>query len=105
MAKVLGFNPQQSYIDMENTIKLQRSLIEELIKLNEGYEAEVKRLVGEYDIVYENYLNAIAILKQYDPHNFGYSEFLNKDLIKIRASNRNIKGVEFVDFSKPKADE
>ena len=73
--------------------------------MNEAYEGEVKRLVGEYDIVYENYLNAIAILQQYDPHNFGYSEFLNKDLIKIRASNRNIKGVEFVDFSKPKADE
>jgi len=63
MAKVLGFNPQQSYIDMENTIKLQRSLIEELIRLNEGYEAEVKRLVGEYDKLYEKYEHSLKFNK------------------------------------------
>jgi hypothetical protein len=63
MAKVLGFNPQQSYIEMEDTIKLQRSLIEELIKLNEGYEQEVKRLVGEYDKLYEKYEHSLKFNK------------------------------------------
>jgi hypothetical protein len=49
MAKVLGFNPTQTndYFELANRVELQQKLIEELIKLNEGYEAEVKRLVGE----------------------------------------------------------
>ena len=64
MAKVLGFNPQQSYIEMEDTIKLQRSLIEELVRLNEGYEAEVKRLVGEYDKLYEKYESALKFIQK-----------------------------------------
>ena len=97
MAKVLGFNPQQSYIDMENTIKLQRSLIEELIKLNEGYEAEVKRLVGEYDKIYELYLMGEELLKNYDPDKFGYPKFVNKDIIR---KNQKNEGVQFIDFSK-----
>jgi hypothetical protein len=107
MAKVLGFNKtgNDDYFELLQRAELQQKLITDLIKLNEAYEAEVKRLVGEYDIVYQNYLDAIAILQKYDPHNFGYPKFLNKDLIKIRASNRNIEGVEFIDFSKPKADE
>ena len=97
MAKVLGFNPQQSYIDMENTIKLQRSLIEELIKLNEGYEAEVKRLVGEYDKIYDLYLMGEELLKNYDPDKFGYPKFVNKDIIR---KNQKNEGVQFIDFSK-----
>ena len=97
MAKVLGFNPQQSYIDMENTIKLQRSLIEELIKLNEGYEAEVKRLVGEYDKIYELYLMGEELLKNYDPDMFGYPKIVNKDIIR---KNQKNEGVQFIDFSK-----
>jgi hypothetical protein len=97
MAKVLGFNPQQSYIDMENTIKLQRSLIEELIRLNEGYEAEVKRLVGEYDKIYELYLMGEELLKNYDPDKFGYPKFVNKDIIR---KNQKNEGVQFIDFSK-----
>jgi hypothetical protein len=97
MAKVLGFNPQQSYIEMENTIKLQRSLIEELIKLNEGYEAEVKRLVGEYDKIYELYLMGEQLLKNYDPDKFGYPKFVNKDIIR---KNQKKEGVQFIDFSK-----
>jgi len=64
MAQVLGFNPQQSYIEMEDTIKLQRSLIEELVKLNEGYEAEVKRLVGEYDKLYEKYEHSLKFIQK-----------------------------------------
>ena len=97
MAKVLGFNPQQSYIDMEDTIKLQRSLIEELIRLNEGYEAEVKRLVGEYDKIYELYLMGGELLKNYDPDRFGYPKFVNKDIIR---KNQKNEGVQFIDFSK-----
>jgi len=97
MAKVLGFNPQQSYIDMEDTIKLQRSLIEELIRLNEGYEAEVKRLVGEYDKIYELYLMGEQLLKNYDPDRFGYPKFVNKDIIR---KNQKNEGVQFIDFSK-----
>ena len=97
MAKVLGFNPQQSYIDMENTIKLQRSLIEELIRLNEGYEAEVKRLVGEYDKIYELYLMGEELLKNYDPDKFGYPKFVNKDIIR---KNQKNEGVQYIDFSK-----
>jgi hypothetical protein len=87
MAKVLGFNPQQSYIEMEATITLQRSLIEELIKLNDGYEAEVKRLVGEYDKIYELYLMGEQLLKNYDARKFGYP---------------TPPSIEFIDFSKNK---
>jgi hypothetical protein len=106
MAKVLGFNPpKESYVELHDTIRLQRSLIEELIKLNEGYEAEVKRLVVEYDKIYELYVAATELLKQYDPSNFGYPKVIDKDIMKRRGSNRNIKGIEFIDFSKPKADE
>ena len=64
MAKVLGFNPQQSYIEMADTIKLQKSLIEELVRLNEGYEAEVKRLVGEYDKLYEKYEHSLKFIQK-----------------------------------------
>jgi hypothetical protein len=99
MAKVLGFNPpNESYVELHDTIKLQRSLIEELIKLNEGYEAEVKRLVGEYDKMYE-------LLKYYDPMLFGYSEVVDADLMKRISNRRGTSGVEFIDFSKPIVDE
>jgi hypothetical protein len=49
---------------MEDTIKLQRSLIEELVRLNEGYESEVKRLVGEYDKLYEKYESALKFIQK-----------------------------------------
>ena len=65
MAKVLGFNPpKESYVELHDTIRLQRSLIEELIKLNDGYEAEVKRLVGEYDKLYEKYESALKFIQK-----------------------------------------
>jgi hypothetical protein len=80
-----------------STIKLQRSLIEELIRLNEGYEAEVKRLVGEYDKIYELYLMGEQLLKNYDPDRFGYPKFVNKDIIR---KNQKNEGVQFIDFSK-----
>ena len=105
MAKVLGFNPQQSYIDMENTIKLQRSLIEELVKLNEGYEEEVKRLVGEYDKIYVLYTTIEEILKHYDPMQYGFPKVVDKEFMERMLSRRNNPNIEFIDFSKPKADE
>jgi hypothetical protein len=98
MAKVLGFNPpKESYVELHDTIRLQRSLIEELIKLNEGYEAEVKRLVVEYDKIYDLYLMGEELLKNYDPDRFGYPKFVNKDIIR---KNQKNEGVEFKDFSK-----
>jgi len=105
MAKVLGFNPQQSYIDMENTIKLQRSLIEELVKLNEGYEEEVKRLVGEYDKIYVLYTTIEEILKHYDPMVYGIPKVMDKEFMKKIINRRNNPNIEFIDFNKPKADE
>jgi hypothetical protein len=105
MAKVLGFNPQQSYIDMENTIKLQRSLIEELVKLNEGYEEEVKRLVGEYDKIYVLYTTIEEILKHYDPMQYGFPKVVDKEFMERLINRRNNPNIEFIDFSKPIVDE
>jgi hypothetical protein len=107
MAKVLGFNKEgnDDYFQLMQRAELQQKLITELVTLNEGYEAEVKRLVGEYDKIYELYVAATELLKQYDPSNFGYPKIIDKDIMKRRGSNRNIKGIEFIDFSKPKADE
>ena len=56
MAKVLGFEPENKKVyDLEQKIQLQEKLIEELLKLNKGYEEEVQRLVGEYDKLYIKY--------------------------------------------------
>ena len=105
MAKVLGFNPQQSYVELHDTIKLQRSLIEELVKLNEGYEEEVKRLVGEYDKIYVLYTTIEEILKHYDPMQYGFPKVVDKEFMERMLSRRNNPNIEFMDFSKPKADE
>jgi uncharacterized coiled-coil protein SlyX len=64
MATVLGFDKDASKVyELENTVKLQQSLIEELVKLNAGYEQEVKRLVGEYDKLYEKYEHSLKFNK------------------------------------------
>jgi hypothetical protein len=64
MATVLGFNPpKESYVELHDTIRLQKGLIEELVKLNAGYEQEVKRLVGEYDKLYEKYEHSLKFNK------------------------------------------
>ena len=56
MAKVLGFEPENKKVyDLEQKIKMQEGLIEELLKLNQSYEEEVRRLVGEYDKLYIKY--------------------------------------------------
>ena len=42
MAKVLGFEPENKKVyDLEQKIQLQEKLIEELLKLNKGYEEGV----------------------------------------------------------------
>jgi uncharacterized coiled-coil protein SlyX len=65
MAKVLGFNPNASEVyELSEKVKLQQQLIEELVKLNAGYEQEVKRLVGEYDKLYEKYEHAIKFIQK-----------------------------------------
>ena len=65
MATILGFNPpKESYVELHDTIRLQKGLIEELVKLNAGYEQEVKRLVGEYDKLYEKYEHAIKFIQK-----------------------------------------
>ena len=66
MAKVLGFNPTQTndYFELNEKVKLQSQLIEELMKLNAGYEMEVKRLVGEYDKLYEKYESALKFIQK-----------------------------------------
>jgi hypothetical protein len=64
MATILGFNPpKESYVELHDTIRLQKGLIEELVKLNAGYEEEVKRLVGEYDKLYEKYEHSLKFNK------------------------------------------
>lgn len=65
MAVVLGHNPQQSneYFALTQKVKLQQQLIEELMKLNAGYEEEVKRLVSEYDKLYERYEHSLKFNK------------------------------------------
>jgi hypothetical protein len=106
MAKVLGFNPpNESYVELNDTIKLQRSLIEELIKLNEGYEEEVKRLVGEYDKIYVLYTTIEEILKHYDPMQYGFPKVVDKEFMERIISRRNNPNIEFMDFSKPIVDE
>jgi hypothetical protein len=45
------------------------------------------------------------LLKYYDPMLFGYSEVVDADLMKRISNRRGTSGVEFIDFSKPKADE
>ncbi len=65
MAKVLGFNPTQTndYFELSEKCKLQQSLIDELIKLNQGQEAEITRLVVEYDKLYERYQHSLKFNK------------------------------------------
>jgi hypothetical protein len=105
MAKIIGKDLTSYHNELSNKVELQQKLIEELVKLNEGYEEEVKRLVGEYDKIYGLYTAISELLKHYDPAQFGYPKVVDKDFMKMIASRRNVPGVEFIDFSKPKADE
>lgn len=55
MAIVLGKNPQQSYVELTDKIKGLEKLVTELIQLNQAQDSEIKRIVGEYDKLYEKY--------------------------------------------------
>jgi predicted ATPase len=65
MAVVLGHNPTQTndYFELTQKVKLQTQLIDELIKLNQGQEAEITRLVMEYDKLYERYQHSLKFNK------------------------------------------
>jgi len=107
MATIIGKDLNAYHNQLTDKVELQQKLIEELVKLNQAQEEEIKRIAGEYDILYGQYLNCAELLKHYDPQNFGYPkiESYDKDIMKKKIMSRNIEGVEFIDFSKPKADE
>ena len=98
MATIIGKDLTAYHNQLTDKVELQQKLIEELIKLNQAQEEEIKRIVGEYDKMYE-------LLKYYDPMLFGYSEVVDVDLMKRISNRRGTSGLEFIDFSKPKADE
>lgn len=58
MAKVLGFNPTQTndYFEVSEKAKALEKLVKELVELNQSQDEEMRRLVGEYDKLYEKYL-------------------------------------------------
>lgn len=57
MATIIGKDPQSQQIyELEQKVQLRDRMIEELMKLNDGYETEVKRLVDEYDKLYSKYV-------------------------------------------------
>ena len=107
MARVIGKDLTAYHNELTDKVELQQKLIEELVKLNQAQEEEIKRIVGEYDTLYDGYLNCAELLKHYDPQNFGYPKIdsYDKDLMRRKIMSRDIKGVEFVDFSKPKTNE
>jgi hypothetical protein len=107
MAKVLGFNTTETndYFELAQKVRGLEKLVGELSSLNLAYEEEVKRLVGEYDKLYGQYLNVEQLLKQYDPSRFGYPKVVDKDIMKRNNISKNIQGIEFIDFSKPQTNE
>ena len=85
MAKVLGFNPTEhkTYREaVEKAEQLER-LVKELVQLNQAQDEEIRRIIGEYDSLYEKY------------------DSIKK---KIKTGN-NIPGIEFIDFTKPNTNE
>jgi predicted ATPase len=58
MAKVLGFNPTQSndYFEIAEKATALEKLVKELVELNQSQDEEMRRLVGEYDKLYEKYV-------------------------------------------------
>ena len=58
MAKVLGFNPTQTndYFELAEKAKQLEKVVRELVQLNEAQDEEMKRIVGEYDKLYEKYV-------------------------------------------------
>ena len=58
MAKVLGFNPTQTndYFEVSEKAAALEKLVKELVELNQSQDEEMRRLVGEYDKLYEKYV-------------------------------------------------
>jgi predicted ATPase len=58
MAKVLGFNPTQTndYFELAEKVKVLEKLVKELVQLNQSQDEEMRRIVGEYDTLYEKYV-------------------------------------------------
>jgi hypothetical protein len=105
MARVIGHDLRQYHNELSDKVRLQEKLIDELVKLNENYEVEVKRLVDEYNKLYELHLGMGELLKHYDPAQFGYPKHVDKEVMEKVAKRRDIPGVEFIDFSKPKTND
>lgn len=63
MATIIGHNPErsESYEALHEKVKLQEGLINELSRLNSLYEEEMKRVVEEYDKLYEAYEKAKGV--------------------------------------------
>jgi hypothetical protein len=55
MARIIGHDLTAYHNELTDKVALQAKLIEELVKLNENYEVEVKRLVDEYNKLYVKY--------------------------------------------------
>jgi predicted ATPase len=57
MAKILGHNPTQStaYIEVVEKANALEKIVGELVQLNQAQDEEIKRIVGEYDKLYEKY--------------------------------------------------
>lgn len=57
MAKVLGFNPTQTndYFEVSEKAKALEKLVKDLVQLNQSQDEEIRRLVLEYDKLYEQY--------------------------------------------------
>jgi predicted ATPase len=65
MAKVLGFNPTQSndYFELMEKANALEKLVKELVELNQSQDEEMRRLVGEYDKLYEKYEHSLKFNK------------------------------------------
>jgi len=65
MAVILGKNPTETkdYFELAQKAKALEKLVGELSSLNIAYEVEVKRLVSEYDKLYEKYQHSLKFNK------------------------------------------
>jgi predicted ATPase len=74
MAVILGHGNQpclycnqtsnSDYFELTQKARLQQQLIEDLMKLNLGQQEEIKRLVGEYDNLYEKYQHSLKFIQK-----------------------------------------
>lgn len=57
MATIIGHNPTEHKTYREAVEKSQalEKIVKELVELNQSQDAEIRRIVGEYDKLYEKY--------------------------------------------------